>query len=133
LVRNSTNTVSLVVQSTTLQVLITSGILPNGTHRFAASYANNAFSLYIDGTLIGTATSGTVPACSVIEVGNENNANFFGDSIAQAALFPTRLTTAQLVDLTGGRIYYNPVEAYYAYYLTPEIPSAVITSVNSFF
>jgi hypothetical protein len=100
LVRNSTNTVSLVVQSTTLQVLITSGILPNGTHRFAASYANNAFSLYIDGTLIGTATSGTVPACSVIDVGNENNANFFGDSIAQAALFPTRLTNAQLAQLT---------------------------------
>jgi hypothetical protein len=100
LVRNSTNTVSLVVQSTTLQVLITSGILPNGTHRFAASYANNAFSLYIDGTLIGTATSGTVPACSVIDVGNENNANFFGDSIAQAALFPTRLTNARLAEIT---------------------------------
>jgi hypothetical protein len=100
LVRNSTNTVSLVVQSTTLQALITSGILPNGLHRFAASYANNAFSLYIDGTLIGTATSGTVPACSVIDVGNENNANFFGDSIAQAALFPTRLTNAQLAEIT---------------------------------
>jgi hypothetical protein len=121
------------VTSTTLQASITTGILPNGTHRFGVSYENNAFSFYVDGTLIGTATSGTVPACSVIDVGNENNANFFGDSIAQAALFPTRLTPARLVDITGGRIYYNPVEAYYAYYLTPEIPSAVITSVNSFF
>jgi hypothetical protein len=54
-------------------------------------------------------------------------------NINQSALFPTPLTDAQLVDLTGGRIYYNPVEAYYAYYLIPEIPSAVITSVNSFF
>jgi hypothetical protein len=99
--RNANNSVTLLVTtSTVVEASITTGILSNGSHRFGVSYANNAFSLYVDGTLIGTDTSGTVPACSVIYVGNEINGNFFGDSIAQAALFTRRLTNAELAQIT---------------------------------
>ena len=101
LVRNSTNTTSLIVTTSSVtQAIINTGILANGSHKFAVSYANNNFTLYVDGALIGTDTSGTVPACSVLDVGNENNANFFGDSISQVLLFKTALTPAQLAELT---------------------------------
>jgi hypothetical protein len=99
--RNANNSVTiLVTTSTVVQAVITTGILANGSHRFGVSYANNAFNLYVDGALIGTNPSGTVPACSAINVGNELGANIFGDSISQAALFKTRLTNAQLAEIT---------------------------------
>jgi hypothetical protein len=101
--------------------------------KIAAAYKANDFVLYVNGIQVGTDASGSVPATSVLRYANPGGANPYIGKISQAALFKTRLTPAQLVDITGGRIYYNPVEAYYAYYLTPEIPSAVITSVNSFF
>jgi hypothetical protein len=105
-------------------------------NKIAIQWKQDDFNVYINGVSVYTNLSfNTFSASSLSQIKFErgDGPRDFEGYINQAALFPTRLTPAQLVDLTGGRIYYNPVEAYSAYYLTPEIPSAVITSVNSFF
>jgi hypothetical protein len=118
----------------TPQNYFTSSTLSIGRHKVAFLYANNNLKLFLDGVLIQTDTSATIPTCDQIYIGaSGTTVTTQLIEVNTNALWKTILTDAQLVDLTGGRIYYNPVEAYYAYYLTPEIPSAVITSVNSFF
>jgi hypothetical protein len=133
--RTNGNLISASIRAGSTQALFqTLVVTPDTRHKCAIGYKSNDVVFYVNGVQIGSDGAATIPACSIISA----DAGTFGSSpflrpVNQAALFPTRLTNAQLVDITGGRIYYNPVEAYYAYYLTPEIPSAVITSVNSFF
>jgi len=101
IVRNSPNSFSLLVTtSSVLQVNINSSVLPDGIYKLAAAYANNDFVLYINGTQIGTDTSGTVPACTNIDLGNETNTSFLNNRIRAAAIYPTRLTNSQLQSLT---------------------------------
>jgi hypothetical protein len=130
-----TNIALFVRSSGTYSILASSITSALGVKKIALAYGASFARLYVNGTQVFDSTAAVIPSgMDKIEVNNLNTSIDVGRvSLAQAALFPTRLTNAQLVDLTGGRIYYNPVEAYYAYYLTPEIPSAVITSVNSFF
>jgi hypothetical protein len=72
-----------------------------GSYKLAASYKQNDFVFYVNGTQVGTDTSGATPlSLSRIDVGNELVFNFLSDTIAQAALFRTRLTNAQLAQLT---------------------------------
>jgi hypothetical protein len=97
--------------------------------KLAIKWNGTTADFFVNGVKVVSATAFTPTAMQRMDGDGVDVPRF----INQMALFPTPLTDAQLVDLTGGRIYYNPVEAYYAYYLTPEIPSAVITSVNSFF
>jgi hypothetical protein len=86
IVRNSPNSFSLLVTtSSVLQVNINSSVLPDGIYKLAAAYANNDFVLYINGTQIGTDTSGTVPACTNIDLGNETNTSFLNNRIRAAA------------------------------------------------
>jgi hypothetical protein len=102
--------------------------------KLAVTFGATGSKIYIDGVQAASTASNT--SISPIQISTTQNAGSAIETVlnvSQMAYFTTPLTDAQLVDLTGGRIYYNPVEAYYAYYLTPEIPSAVITSVNSFF
>jgi hypothetical protein len=102
--------------------------------KLAVTFGATGSKIYIDG--VQAASTATNTSISPIQISTTQNAGSAIETVlnvSQMAYFTTPLTDAQLVDLSGGRIYYNPVEAYYAYYLTPEIPSAVITSVNSFF
>jgi hypothetical protein len=83
------------------QVAITSSALANGRYKIALAYASNDFAMYINGTQIGTDSSGTVPTCSQLYIGNDDTGtSSFNDSINQAILFPTRLTNAELASLT---------------------------------
>jgi hypothetical protein len=73
-----------------------------GTKKIAIAYKENNFALYINGVQIGTDTSGTVPAMNRLYVGRfyaNTNANI-SSGISEVLLFPTRLTNAQLAELT---------------------------------
>ena len=72
----------------------------NAQFKVALAYKQNDFVMYVNGTQIGTDTSGNVPACS--RIGFDNGGGFIGNDqyINQAALFTTRLTNAQMAQLT---------------------------------
>jgi hypothetical protein len=68
-------------------------------YKCAIAYATNDFVLYMNGTQIGTDTSGTVPPCDTIRTDDAGGSNL-NQPLSQAILFPTRLTNDQLADLT---------------------------------
>jgi len=85
-------------------VLQATGSLTNsstGQFKLVIAYKANDFAFYINGTQINTDNSGTVPACNDLVLYNST----FGQSIPlkynQALLFKTRLTNAQLAELTA--------------------------------
>jgi len=74
----------------------------NSTHKVALAYKSNDFKVYIDGVAVITQTSGSVPACNQIDVGSGSpSGSVLSTSlIKEVALFPTRLTNAELASLT---------------------------------
>ena len=71
-----------------------------GRHKLAFSYKANDFVLYVDGALVGTDTSGTVGAQDSFGL-QYGTSQFIGQQyVSQALLFKTRLTNAQLAELT---------------------------------
>ena len=67
--------------------------------KVAVAYKVNDFVMYVNGTQVGTDTSATVPTCDILDLNfNGPSANAFG--IAQTLIFKTRLTNAQLAELT---------------------------------
>jgi len=88
------------------QVAITSSAIVGTIDRLAAVYKVNDFALYINGTLIGTDASGTVPNVTTGTIG----LGIRGDGAAStqlngwirsAVLFTTRLPNATLASLTA--------------------------------
>ena len=69
-----------------------------GRFKIAAAYKQNDFAFYVNGTQIGTDTSGTVPTCS--ELGLAAYSQSASVYYNQVALFQTRLTNTQLASLT---------------------------------
>ena len=68
-----------------------------GRFKIAIAYKQNDYAIYINGNLIGTDTSGNIPACSEIDLTfNQKNSIDFNT----AALWKTRLTNDQLAQLT---------------------------------
>ena len=78
-----------------IQETITSGVL-----KVAAAYKANDYVLYINGVQIGTDTSASVPATSIIYIGSNGSTFFVGNGVKQSLLFKTRLTNAELAELT---------------------------------
>ena len=100
--RSTNDLVGQVYTSAGQQAAIVSSALANGRYKIALAYASNDFAFYINGTQIGTDTSGTVPTCSQVIVGNDDSGNFnFNDSINEVILFPTRLSNSELASLTS--------------------------------
>ena len=66
----------------------------------AIGYKANDFVFYINGTQIGTDTSGSVPTCDDIRFARYNGALAATQRVRQAALFDTRLTNSELATLT---------------------------------
>ena len=92
-----------VVVSGATQATITSNILANGIYKIAVAYKQDDFAMYVNGTQIGTDTSGTVPACSQIFLGKRENTavdNILNNRIRAAAIYTTRLTNDQLANIT---------------------------------
>jgi hypothetical protein len=80
---------------------VMSNILSNGKHKLAIGYKQNDFVFYVDGVLVQSDTSGTVPAMNRVYLGSYFAGSLpYNDGINQAILFPTRLTNAELASLT---------------------------------
>jgi hypothetical protein len=72
-----------------------------GTYKLALAYKNNDIVFYINGVQIGTDASATIPTCSRVDLGqNFANASQFNDGISNANIWKTRLTNAELAQLT---------------------------------
>ena len=84
------------------QVVISGSIGAVGRKKIAFAYKQNDFAVYLNGTQVGTDTSGTVPTMSRLFVGKyyANDTYNINAGINQAVLFPTRLTNAELASLT---------------------------------
>jgi hypothetical protein len=87
--------------STSTGVISVNVGLQNGRHKFAFGYKDNNFTLFLDGTQIGTDTSGAVSG-SLTEFGLNYYDNFYRGKqyVNAAALWKTRLTNTQLAQLT---------------------------------
>ena len=72
--------------------------------KIAVSYKTNEVKMYVNGTLIGTDTSATMPAAGTL---NEFSSDFgqlsfpLAANIKQAIIFPTALSNADLAALTA--------------------------------
>lgn len=90
------------VDNSGTQVTISSGVLVEGTYKAALAYKANDFAFYLNGSLIGTDTSGTVPTCSVLRLENYTDVPTYQKKtkIAEAKLYNTRLSNSELAELT---------------------------------
>ena len=93
----------LVSTSGVAMVSFTTSANQSGIKKIAIAYANNDFAAFMNGVLVGSSASGSVPACSRVGVGSfENTTNTANAAcpVSQALLFKTRLSNAQLAELT---------------------------------
>ena len=82
-----------------------SGAVAGGRYKMAFGYKANDFALYVNGALVGTDLTGTTFSGTTLSRVDTNltNAALYStasESINQALLFKTRLTNAQLAELT---------------------------------
>jgi hypothetical protein len=86
----------------TLQCSInTSALTTTGTYKLALAYKNNDIVFYVNGVQIGTDIVATIPTCSRVDLGqNYAGASQLSDNISLSTLFKTRLTNAELAELT---------------------------------
>jgi hypothetical protein len=86
-----------------LQVdIVTSTSIFGGRHKVAFAYKANDFIAYVDGVQVGSDTSGTVPNTTNVYLGTHESGSTqpLEGLVQQALLFKTRLTNAQLAELT---------------------------------
>ena len=98
----SANTLVAGVYNSGSQFEAATSALSEGTYKAALAYKTNDFAFYVNGVQISTDNSGTVPALSTYNLGDFNYSagQPQADGINQALLFKTRLTNAQLAELT---------------------------------
>jgi hypothetical protein len=84
------------------QVAINSSTYTAGNFKIAVAYKASDFAFYVNGVQVAVQLSGIVPLCPNLYVGTtgDGTVNPLSDGIIQAALFPTRLTNAQLAEIT---------------------------------
>jgi hypothetical protein len=91
-----------VLSGTTVDVTSVATLNDNA-HKIAFAYAQNDFKVYVDGVDFLTNTSGDIPACSRLDLGNNSptGAVLATSNISAAALYPTRLSNTELAALTA--------------------------------
>jgi hypothetical protein len=105
-VQQFSNTIRFNVNTSTQQAQIISSSYNIGQRiKIAAAYKSNDFVMYINGVQIGTDTSGSVPTCTRLQIGtypaDPTNPIFIPNKgVNQAVLFKTRLSNAELAELT---------------------------------
>jgi len=98
---NNNRIVSQVRFGGTIQALIsTLTVTPDTRHKCAVAYKANDVAFYVNGVQVGVDTLASIPTCSVISMDAGVGGVPFYRPVNQAALFPTRLTNAQLAQLT---------------------------------
>ena len=88
---------SFVSGSLVVNINLPSFGLTNGRHKFALAYKLNDYVFYVDGVQVGSDTSASVPATSVLLLSDIIGADIFYN---QAVLFKTRLTNSELASIT---------------------------------
>jgi len=94
----------------TIQAFITNGGVPqailktpqtmvSGYYKVAVAYKANDFAMAVNGVIVATDNSGSVPTCADFSL-NESTRVQSDINPKQALLFPTRLTNAELATLT---------------------------------
>jgi hypothetical protein len=77
-------------------------VVPFGRQKFAVAYNAGVYSVYRNGSLFASGTGGTPSSLSVMVLGGSLNfARSISNPISQAILFTTRLSNAQLAELTS--------------------------------
>jgi hypothetical protein len=83
---------------------ISSSALSSGNYKIAYAYKNSDFVLYINGTQIGSVSSGAISFTSpvqIVQIGDgESTSDQLGGLIKSATIWKTRLTNAELATLT---------------------------------
>ena len=88
-------------QSGSSTLLFSSTQLAFGNHKLAVGYKSGDYVMYINGTQVGTSSSTIYPVGTLTRYALSNSQyGDLADSYNQAALFPPRLTNAQLAELT---------------------------------
>lgn len=87
------------VVSTSLQAGINFSNSSTGRFKIAVSYKANNYYYYVNGNLIGSDTSGTVPSCNDISLAIYGNAASINYN--NIVLWKTQLTNAELASLTS--------------------------------
>jgi hypothetical protein len=82
-----------------------SGAVAGGRYKMAFGYKTNDFALYVNGALVGTDLSGSTFSGTTLsridfDITNPSTYSTASESINQALVFKTRLTNAQLAELT---------------------------------
>ena len=93
------NLIYLEFNGVTIATITKTG-LTVGRHKCAVAYANNDMTFYVDGVQIGTDTSGTPSGFSTFALQYHNTIYNGQQKVNQILLFKTRLTNAQLAELT---------------------------------
>jgi hypothetical protein len=86
----------------TIQASFTTAAQAAGRYKIAFAYKANDFAIYVNGVQAHTDNSGSVPSLSSLAIGSDIATGGFNlaQTINQTLLFKTRLTNAQLAELT---------------------------------
>jgi hypothetical protein len=106
--RNSSRQITVTIRRAngSLDLIITSSVLPVGVYKVALKYTNGNYALWINGLLAGTSTNSvsfptSLTACRLgANAFSSGAGDPFNDRIRAAALYTTRLTDAELATLT---------------------------------
>jgi hypothetical protein len=80
----------------------TTGLDITQNHKYALAWALNDYTFYADGVQIASLTSGATFSASTLNQlrFSDPSTNYFYGKVKQVVVFPSRLTNAQLIDLT---------------------------------
>jgi hypothetical protein len=100
---SSSNVLNFGIYNSGAQLVFSTAAQAAGRKKIAIAYKANDFAIYLNGAQIHTDNSGSVPALSSLGLGADFASSLYQVSqpINQALLFTTRLTNAQLSELTA--------------------------------
>jgi hypothetical protein len=85
------------------QTLIDLASTPSGTYKVAVAYKNNDIAFYVNGVQVGVDTSASIPTLSALYLYDflSTGTKFNTDKVKSASLWKTRLTNAELAEITS--------------------------------
>jgi hypothetical protein len=99
-IRNNLLTAQVRTGGSTQAEISSSALTVGNRYKAAVGYKQNDIVFYINGVQIGTNLSANIPAADRIAFDNGAGSSNFTGTVNQSALFPTRLTNAQLAEIT---------------------------------